>query len=176
VTDAFDVTFDFRISAHKADGMGFMIEKNGNTAVGHDGGGFAMSGLNGFGVELDTWKNDNACSEADNNHTAVDSLTQCPSNTDVPTPIAVSAELKGLYGYDLGDNTWRTCVVHMAGGLMSVTINQSSSNMPAVSNAMLTGFTSGDSYYFGFGGGTGGFNQKQEIKNVNITFPAPRCL
>src|SRR5262249_7442598 len=115
VNDAFDVTFDFKISTHGADRLGFMIEKNSNTAVGHDGGGFAMSGLTGFGVEIDTYRNDNACSENDNNHTGVDVLTPCSSNADVPTPIAVSSNLSTLYGYDLGDNTWRTCVVHMAG-------------------------------------------------------------
>ncbi|HEX4457262.1 MAG TPA: hypothetical protein VIA18_04790, partial [Polyangia bacterium] len=175
-TDSFDVTFDFRISPHGADGMGFMIEKEGNTAIGEGGGGFAMTGLTGYGVELDAYNN-GACGDVDNDHTAVDSLTPCSDDTDCPTSLGVSASLSSLFGYDIGDGTWRTVSVHNAAGVVTVTINQgTSTNIAAVTSIALPNYVPGDKYYFGFGGGTGGYNERQEIRNVKITFPTTRCL
>ena len=175
-TDSFDVSFDFRISPHGADGLGFMIEKEGNTAVGNGGGGFGMAGLTGYGVEIDAYNN-GACGDVDNDHTAVDSLTPCTQNTDCPTSLSVSSSLQSLFGYDIGDGTWRTVTVHNVNGVVTVTVNQgTSANIPAVTSTALPGYVAGDKYYFGFGGGTGGINEKQEIRNVTVTFPTPRCL
>jgi hypothetical protein len=175
VTDSFVVRFDFRISTRGADGMGFMIEKAGNSVVGGGGDGLGMVGLDGYGVELDDYDN-GLCSDFNDNHTAVDRLTACDVSGQ-PAALASSANLNAVYGYDIADGQWRTCTIHVANGAVSVTIDQDgSSNRAALSNVRLTGFTTGDLYYFGFSGATGAFSQTQEIRNVTITFPTPRCL
>jgi hypothetical protein len=175
-TDSFDVSFDFRVSPHGADGLGFMIEKEGNTAIGNGGGGFGMAGLTGYGVELDAYNN-GVCGDVDNDHTGVDSLTTCTDSTDCPTSLSVSPSLLSLFTYDIGDGAWRTVSVHMVSGSVTVTINQgTSTNIPAVTSTALPGFVAGDKYYFGFGGATGGINEKSEIRNIRVSFPTPRCL
>jgi hypothetical protein len=181
-TDSFDVTFEFRITRSGlvgGDGMAFMIEKNGNTALGYAGGGLGIAGLDGFGVELDLF-NDQGCGDLDSDHLAVDQLTKCmagSSGTVQPTPLAVSETLSALYQYDLGDGAWRTCTIHVVSGKASVTVDQNGShNAPALSDVQLTGLVPGDAYYYGFAASTGGSLEKHEIRNITVTFPVPRCL
>jgi hypothetical protein len=182
-TDSFAVTFEFRITRTSGlvggDGMAFMIEKDGNTALGFAGGGLGIAGLNGFGVELDLF-NDQGCGDLDSDHLAVDQLTKCmagSNGTVQPTPLAVSETLSALYQYDLGDGAWRTCTIHVVSGKASVTIDQNGShNAPALSDVQLTGLVLGDAYYFGFAAATGGSVEKHEIRNITVTFPVPHCL
>ena len=171
VTDTFDVSFDFKMSGGtRADGIGFMIETNGATAVGHLGSGFAMTGLTGFGVELDIYNNQD-CTDVNGNHAGIDLLTICDATTGAPNALATSGDLFSTVG-DIGDGTWRTALVHLAGGQMSLSINGDA----ILSAVSLPGFVSGSSYYFGFGGGTGTDSSRQEIRNVTVSFPTPRCL
>src|ERR1700733_1885203 len=71
-TDSFTVTFQVQPGA---DGLGFMLETNGPTALGGASGGFGMAGLSGFGVELDLYQND--CGEDPPAiHVGIDDLSQ----------------------------------------------------------------------------------------------------
>jgi hypothetical protein len=181
VTDSFDVSFEFRFvraAAMGGDGMGFMIQKTGNTAVGGVGGSLGMAGLDGFGVELDDWDNQ-VCGDFDSDHLAVDSLTVCSVSgfAPMPTPISVSQTLSATYNYDISDGSWRSCLIHVENGNVTVTLNQSgSNNAPALSKVALPGLVLGDQYYFGFAAATGLYFEKHEIRNAVITFPTPRCL
>jgi hypothetical protein len=170
-TDAFDLSFDFRTDTadggERADGLGFVIELDGGTAFGVAGGGLAMAGLNGYGVELDLYDN-MACGDADDNHAAIDLLDACDPVDLLPTPVQVSPTLTD----DIGDGTWRTVLVHFAGGAMSVTVN---GNM-VLSNVALPNFDAGVGYYYGFTGATGGLGARTEVRNVILVFPTPRCL
>jgi hypothetical protein len=183
-TGDFDVTFDFRITpppmaADVADGMAFMIEQNGPTAVGFGGGSFGMVGLVGYGVELDTYDNQpnltGRCGDATNNHVGIDSLATC-TNEDgqsMPTPLVESANLHTYNpSITLADGQWHSCHVNYQLGTMKVSIDGL-----LRASAALTGFVAGQSYYFGFGAGTGGFYAKQEVRNPQVQLFGPvQCL
>jgi hypothetical protein len=193
VTDTFDASFDFRLShaaTPYADGMGFVLIKNDSsvaridTALGLNGGGLGMMAptatgsstvLTGYGVELDTYDNDyptGTCGETVNgDHVNVDTLSQCfISGGSVPTPLATAKP------YTLGDGSWHTATVHLANGQLSLSIKTQGTSTTLFSNVSLSGFHAGDSFFFGFTGSCGGYSQRQEVRNISITFPTPRCL
>jgi hypothetical protein len=180
VVDAFDVQFDFRLGLQggtRSDGIGFMIEQSGATAVGATGAGLGMTGLTGFGVELDLY--DNAvCGDTNGDHVGVDDLTLCDPGQGAPTSLFASGDLSAVV--DLGDAHWHTAHVSLLQGAFSVTIN----GTQVASSIALPNLQVGAAYYFGFAGATGGLFQadggpggfRQEVRNVTITFPTPRCL
>lgn len=180
VVDAFDVVFDFRIGlqgATRSDGIGFMIEQSGATALGGNGAGLGMAGLTGFGVEFDIYDN-GVCGDTNGDHVGVDDLTVCDSMNGNPTSLYATGDLTSTV--DLGDGHWHTADVTLAQGAVSVAIDGNS----IVSAVPWTNLQSGAPYYFGFAGGTGGLFQadggpggyRQEVRNVTVTFPTPRCL
>jgi hypothetical protein len=186
-TDNFNVSFEFKITpnanpANRGDGMGFMIEKNGSHALGNGGGGLGMTGLDGYGVELDLFNNayppnaGNGCGDADNNHVSVDSLTACLdwNHNAIPTTIPPpSGDLRNRTpSIDLADGAWHSCVIRKTTGFVSVLIDGGL----VVGGIQLPGFQPGEQYYFGFAGATGDFANQQTIRNVHINFPTPRCL
>ena len=180
VVDAFDVQFDFRMGLQggtRGDGIGFMIERQGASAVGGTGGGLGMTGLTGFGVELDLY--DNAvCGDTNADHVGVDDLTLCDPGEGTPTSLFASGDLTSIV--DLGDAHWHHADVTLAQGAISVSIDGN----VAATGVALPNLQAGTPYYFGFAGGTGGLVQpdgspggyRQEVKNIVVTFPTPRCL
>jgi hypothetical protein len=177
--DAFTADFSFRIGLQggtRSDGMGFMLETTGPSAVGGSGSGLGMSGLAGYGVELDIYDN-GGCGDTNGDHVGIDDLRSC-SVTGGPTSILASPDLSATV--DLGDTHWHTAHVALAAGAMSVTID----TKPILTSVPLPGFQPGAAYYFGFAGATGGLvmsdgspgGYRQEVKNIAITFPSPRCL
>jgi hypothetical protein len=176
VTDDFTVSFQFRIGANgggRYDGMGFMIESTGPTAVGGTNGSLGMGGLGGYGVELDVYDN-GQCSDTSADHVGVDSLSSCAASTGLPTSLFASGDLTSTI--NLADAKWHAVTVSLSSGAMSVTIDASS----VASNVSLTGFAPGTPYYYGFSGATGGLAPnggiQTEVKAVTMTFPTPRCL
>ena len=150
VTAGFVASFQFRIGANGGgqwDGMGFMLETEGPTALGAPGAGLGMSGLDGFGVELDIYNN-NGCGDSNANHVGIDQLTSCGSGE--LTSLYASGDLGSML--NLFDAQWHTAVVNLLGGTITVTIDGNS----VVSSFLLSQFVSGTSYYFGFAGGIGG--------------------
>ncbi len=173
-TDTFQASFRFRIGMNGGgqwDGMGFMIQTNGPTALGSNGGGLGMSGLDGFGVELDVYDN-NQCGDSNANHVGVDQLSGCGSG--LLTSLFASADLTGTV--TLSDAQWHSATVQLAGGALSVTLDGNA----VASGVALPGFTAGTRYYYGFagaiGGGSGSGGMQTEVRDVSITFPTPRCL
>src|SRR5205814_5512551 len=97
VTDSFDVSFQFQISnpASKgpADGLAFVIETVGGTAVGGNRGGLGLVGMSGYAVEMDIVDN-GVCGEGSANHIAVDDLTTtCTANVNLPNTLTVNTTL-----------------------------------------------------------------------------------
>jgi hypothetical protein len=174
VTDAFDLSFQFRIGANgggRYDGMGFILQVNGPSAVGSGAGGLGMSGLAGYGVEFDVYNN-GQCGDSNANHVGIDKLTTCGNG--LLTSLFASPDLTGTV--DLADANWHTATVHLVGDQISVTVDAHA----VATNVTLTGFTTGTSYYYGFagaiGGGSGSLGMQTEVKAVSLTFPSPRCL
>src|SRR5262249_19726170 len=137
--DAFDVSFQFRIGLQggtRSDGMGFMLQKNGATAVGGEGSSLGMAGLNGFGVELDIY-NGGVCGDSSDDHVGIDKLTTCTSGQ--PTSLA-SADITSTL--DLGDTHWHTATISLASGALSLTID----GHVLLTGTALPGLTAGDAY------------------------------
>jgi hypothetical protein len=178
VLDALNAKFEFRIGLQggsRCDGMGFVIEQSGPTAVGAFGGGLGMAGLTGFGVELDIFNNA-YCSDTSNNHVGIDDLSICPDQAGMPTSLFETDVSSVL---DLGDADWHSAEITVASGAISLSID----DRPLMSGVALTGVSTAP-YYLGFAGATGGLladdggpgGYRQEVKDVVITFPTPRCL
>jgi hypothetical protein len=178
-TDAFDAQFQFRMGLQggsRSDGMAFVLEQNGPNALGASGGGLGMTGLTGFGVELDIWNN-GVCGDVSDDHVGVDDLTECSASQGTPTSL-VSQDLTSLV--DLADTHWHTADVTLASGAISLSID----GHAVITGQPLPSLSAGTPYYFGFTAGTGGLGgpnggpggYRQEVKNIAIKFPTPRCL
>jgi hypothetical protein len=162
--DSATIQFDFYIGGGTgADGMGLMLETDGPNALGGYGGALGIAGLDGFGVELDTYDN-GECLDATANHTGIDSLASCGSGT--PTALVEN----DAPGFTLGDGAWHTVVVQIDNGAFTVTAE----NTTQFSSYTPSGWSNG-SYYLGFGGGTGGLTNYQRVRNVNVKFKTGHC-
>jgi len=179
VVDSFSVTFEFRMGLNggtRSDGIGFMIEQDGATALGGTGAGLGMTGLSGYGVELDIYDN-GVCGDSNNDHVGIDDLSICSAKEGTPTSLT-TADVTGTV--DLADAHFHAAEVSLKKGALSVTIDGNS----VVTDVPLPNLKVGGAYYFGFAGGTGGLlaadggtgGYRQEIRDVVITFPTPRCL
>jgi hypothetical protein len=178
--DALDAEFDFRLGlggGTRSDGIGFMIQQSGATAVGGNGSGLGMTGLTGYGVELDIY--DNAlCGDTNADHVGIDDLTVCDTAQGTPTSLFASGDLSSVV--DFGDAHWHHASIVLAQGALSVSVD----GTKAATGVALPSFHAGQPYYLGFAGGTGGLvpsgggpgGYRQEVKNIVITFPTPRCL
>jgi hypothetical protein len=177
--DEFTAKFAIRMGqggGSRNDGMGFVVQKTGPTAVTAPGEGLAMTGLDGYGVEFDI-VNNMSCGDISNDHIGVDWLANCPDAAALPTSL-FSTDLTGVI--DLADAQWHQVAVTMQGGAMSVQID----GALLANRVALTGFVPGTPYYFGFAGATGGIGggpdggggYQTEVKDVVVTFPTPRCL
>jgi hypothetical protein len=180
VVDSFDAKFDFRMGLQggtRGDGMGFMIEQSGVQVVGGTGGGLGMTGLMGYGAELDLYDN-TVCGDTNGDHVGVDDLTLCNAMEGTPTSLFASGNLSATV--DLGDGKFHSAEVSLASGVMSVSVD----GTMIVQGVTLPSLQSGAAYYFGFAGATGGLfladggagGFRQEVKDIVITFPTPRCL
>jgi hypothetical protein len=179
VVDAFDLQFAFRMGfggGVRSDGMGFVLEQDGPTALGSNGGGLGMLGLAGYGIELDTYDN-KTCGDVSADHVGVDSLSVCSPDAGFPTSL-VSTDVTAIV--DVGDAEWHEARVLLAKGAVSVSID----GHAIVTGQPLPGLQPGAPYYFGFTAATGGLHTpdggpggfRQEVNDVTITFPTARCL
>ncbi|WP_437622453.1 L-type lectin-domain containing protein [Sorangium sp. So ce1151] len=161
--DSFTATFEFRLG--RGDGLGFMLETTGETAVGDPGGSLGMAGLAGYGIELDTFDNFE-CGDLGSNHVGVDDLAQPCRNGGLRSLIQVASNVA------LGDGAFHTARIELDEGEVSVSID----GEPLIQGFAIDGFPVGATFFYGFAAGTGDAIARQEIRNVSITFPAPRCL
>jgi hypothetical protein len=167
-TSFFDVSFDFAIGGGSgADGIGFMVETNGASSLGFGGSGLGMAGLTGFGVELDTY-NSGMCGDPNGNHAAVDLLSPA-CGMGMPVMLTVNPNLP----FTMWNTAWHTCTVHFDHGKITVTLDGTTVIGPDYANAQINW---GQNAWFGFSGGTGGLTDRQEIKNLKITFSSSQCL
>lgn len=161
--DVFTATFEFRLGG--GDGMGFMLQTTGETAVGDGGGGLGMAGLAGFGVEIDTYHN-LGCTDSNKNHVGVDDLTK-------PCDGGVLGSLgQGTSGVALGDGAFHKAQIELDKGKVNLNID----GKLQFQGFAIPGFPVGSKFFYGFAAGTGDATARQEIRNVKITFPSPRCL
>jgi hypothetical protein len=176
--DAFVAAFEFRIGfggGTRSDGMGFLFQTSGSTAVGGNGGAMGMAGLAGYGVELDIYDN-GACGDSTSDHIGVDSLAGCAADTTMPESL-FATDVSSIL--DLADGNWHTATVSLAGGGLSVVVDGAG----VAKGVALPGYVPNAPAYLGFAGATGGLvdssgtgGYRSEVRNVNVTFPSPRCL
>jgi hypothetical protein len=176
--DAFTATFQFRMGFNggtRSDGMGFLFQTSGPSAVGGTGGALGMDGLSGYGVELDI-HNNGGCGDGSDDHVGVDSLADCSAMSGQPQSLFSSDVTSTL---DLADGRWHTATVTLAGGALSLVVDGSG----LAKGVGLPGYVPNTPAYLGFAGATGGLvdstgngGYRSEVRNVSITFPSPRCL
>lgn len=94
----------------------------------------------------------------------MDSLS--PNACMGPTTLASAG-----YG-KLSDGQWHTLRVSLKSAALTVSVDGTQVLGPTA----LTGFTSGQTSYFGFAGATGGKYQRHEFRNFTLTVPTTRCL
>jgi hypothetical protein len=164
-TDSFVVTFQAQLAL---DGLGFFLETNGPTAVGGANGGFGMSGLTGYGIELDTFQN--ACGgDPPANHVGIDDLSQVCGPTNSVQVSMFTAPVSAA----LTDGSYHPVEIDFNQGTVTVLV----SGTTVISGFAIPGFPVGQQFFYGFGGSNGAADASPEIvKNVGVTFPTPRCL
>jgi hypothetical protein len=147
------------------EGMAFMIETTGSTAVGNGGGGLGVSGLTGYGFELDTRQS--TCDDPMSDHVGIDGLSPC-STSGPPTALTVNPSPPVAFA----DGNWHTCAVDFKNGTVTLSLD----GKTAIMSYVISGWQSGQAYYFGFGGDSGTKGVTHQVRNVTLTFPTPRCL
>jgi hypothetical protein len=174
--DDLTVTFEFRISPGGSgtcdggvtgDGMAFAIQTSGANQLGGPRGNFGVVGLGGYAVELDTF-DDTGCDQPID-HVAIDRI-DAPCNSGQPVMLATFLNSMSPKQHWLADCKLHTGQVTIKNGMMSVLVD----GAPAVS-LQLPGLADGG-YWVGFGAGTGTEYSRQQVSNVTVSFPAPRCL
>jgi hypothetical protein len=153
ISASFDV---FLGSGSGADGMTFALADASvtkPTALGNNGGGEGFSGIHGFAVSFDTWKNNN---DPSNNfvgiatyNSAQQSLNYVATNTTVPA-------LRNTVHHV-------TVVTNSTGIVVTLDGTQVLNYATSLPSQVLVGFT----------GATGGFNDVHQVQNVSITTGAP---
>lgn len=161
--DSFIATFEFRLGS--GDGVGFMLQTSGETVVGEPGGGLGLAGLDGYGVEFDTYNNFD-CADSSDNHVGVDDLAR-PCEEGVLSSLGQAESSVAL-----GDGEFHTARIEFDAGEVSVSVDGELQIQPFA----ISDFPVGSRFFYGFGAATGAAFARQEIRNVRITFPAPRCL
>jgi hypothetical protein len=156
ITASFDVFIGSSNSNTGADGLTFTLadaSATTPTALGDNGGGEGFSGIHGFAVSFDTWKNTN---DPSNNFVGIattnsrqQSLTYVATNTSI-------APLRNKLHHVIVTTNSTGISVTMDGAQ----VVKYATTLPT---QMLLGFTAA----------TGGFNDLQYVQNVNITTGPP---
>jgi lectin family protein len=166
LADPITVQFDFYMSGGGADGIGLVFMTNGTSALGNGAQGLGMSGLTGFGVEIDDYDND-TCLDSNQNHIGIDSLDVCPGGIEPNTLFVNNSP-----GINVDDGNWHTVVVNVVSGVFTVTADGNS----VFAKQATTGWPSNPTYYLAFTGGTGGLAEYHRVRNVSVSFPKARCF
>lgn len=165
---AFTVTFQIQPGG---DGVGFFLTTSGPAVLGGSVGGFGMSGLSGYGVELDIHK-DGCGGDPLAIHVGIDDLSQvCGSMNGVQksmftAPVNVPKLL---------DGDFHSMEIVFDNGTVSVAVEGTT----VIPGFAIPGFPVGQPFYYGFGGSTGLVMMApvtEVIKDVKVTFPNPQCL
>jgi Bacterial lectin/Putative metal-binding motif len=167
-TDSFTVTFDMQLG--NTDGLGFILETNGPTALGGAIGGIGMSGLTGYGVEFDTHQ-DSCGGDPPANHVGVDDLSQVcgPMNN-----VQVSMFTVPLNTPNINDGAMHQAEITFSSGTVGVLVD----GMTVVSAFTIPAFPTGQQFFYGFSA-SDWFAVTENtvfVWNVQVTFPTPRCL
>jgi hypothetical protein len=167
--DEFVLSFQFRIGGgNGADGMAFAMQSDGGTAVGIGGGGLGVTGLTGYGVELDTFDNPGSCDDPGFNHLGIDLLDEC-NMLGMPTSIFSNPNVP----FNIDDNQWHIVHLSLEPGGMKVWLD----NMPYITTPVaLPDFTPGTPYYLGFGASGGSQSNKHEVRALAMSVPTVRCM
>jgi VCBS repeat-containing protein len=158
----FDITFDVNVGIKElgSDGIAFVLHNDtrGSAAVGGAGGDFGVKGIaDGLAIEFDTYNNF-VGNELDDDHTNF-------FDTDTGATGATAAVSLG----NIEDGTW-----HQVNVQWDVSTQTLTYGFDGVVRGTLTGdlalqyFGGSDFVYYGFGGGTGGSTNLQQIKDLTV--------
>jgi len=165
---SFSAFFTFQIDQNtsRADGLTFMIQQSGKTAIGAMGGGLGYSGMSGtsIAVEFDTYQN---AGDPDANHIALD------LNGDVSHSTGVYASINKST-IDIADSKLKYVWIDYNGSskLFEVRISTLNSR-PSTASISTTSYNLGTMFsnknvYVGFSAGTGGSVERHSITSFDF--------
>jgi hypothetical protein len=164
---SFTTDFSFQLTNPNADGMAFVIQNAGTTALGPTGGGLGYGGTGGIhssvAVKFDLYNN---AGEGDNS-------TGLYQNGTSPTIPATT--LGGNVNLHSGD-VFNVQITY-DGTTLSMTITDANTPADTFTTSWavnILGKVGANTAYVGFTGGTGGMTATQDILNWTFTSGAPR--
>lgn len=165
--NSFSTFFTYQIDQNtsRADGMTFLIQQTGTTALGGSGQNLGINGINtSVAVEFDTYQNGG---DPDNNHIALD----LNGNTSHSTGVVASINKSTL---DLADANLKYVWIDYNGSTNLFEVRISTSNSRPATATLSTTINlsttlSGHNVYVGFTGATGGSVERHSITSFYFT-------
>ncbi len=165
--NSFSTFFTYQIDQNtsRADGMTFLIQQTGTTALGASGQNLGISSINNsVAVEFDTYQNGG---DPDNNHIALD----LNGNTSHSTGVVASINKSTL---DLADANLKYVWIDYNGSTNLFEVRISTSNSRPATATLSTTINlattlSGHNVYVGFTGATGGSVERHSITSFYFT-------
>lgn len=169
VVNGFSTFFRFRMAdllSTGADGLSFVIQNQGLSAIGDAGDGMGYRGIaNSVAIEFDGWDNGIAAGDYNANHVAIHSAGTAPNAPTAATLIKYNTGIPNLE-----DGALHEVRVDYTPGLMEVYLDNMA--VPVISAAMnldaLLNLDAGQAYV-GFVGATGGAATRHDITSWYFT-------
>lgn len=164
---SFSAFFTFQIDQNtsRADGLAFIMQQSGPSAIGTSGNTLGYSGISGksIAVEFDTYQN---AGDPDNNHIALD------LNGDVTHATGVYQSIKPST-LDIADSKLKYVWIDYNGSTRSFEVRISTSNSRPKNATLSTTYNLGSLFtnknvYVGFSGSTGGSVERHSITSFDF--------
>lgn len=165
---SFSAFFTFQIDQNtsRADGLTFIMQQSGASAIGNAGNTLGYSGIGGtsIAVEFDTYQN---AGDPDNNHIALDLNGDVSHATGVYQSINKST-------LDIADSKLKYVWIDYNGSSKTFEVRISTSNSrPATATLSTTSYNLGSMFtskniYVGFSGSTGGSMERHSITSFDF--------
>jgi hypothetical protein len=157
--DSFSTHFSFQLTNPNADGVAFVIQGAGNTALGALGGGLGYQGIgNSVAVKFDLYNN------------AGEGINSTGLYTNGAAPFTPATNLTGT-GIDLHSGHVFNVAMTYDGTTLVVTITDATTGATATQTykVNIPSLVGGGAAYVGFTGGTGGLTATQDVLSWEYT-------
>ena len=171
VANGFSVEYTFQLGSPQlggGDGLAFVVQTQGPTALGGLGGQLGYGGLpNSLAVEVDTYLNEWPGADDPNaNHVSVHISGQGPNDADEALSIGSATSLP-----DLSDGQTHQIRINYDPGMLTVFVDGTQALSVALDLPGRLALGSDGTAYVGFTGATGTSAQTHDLLSVLITFP-----
>lgn len=157
VVEPFVCEFTFQLGG-SADGMAFVIQGQGTTAVGSNGGGLGYDGItNSIAIELDTYLNGSDPSE---NHLSVNTRGTAANSSDHGSSLGSTSLL-----VNLNDGAVHTLRAEYVPGVLRIQVDGAAPTLQVDLDIAATLSLTGGQAWVGFTAATGGLAQSHDVRS-----------